>query len=189
MAAQAETLNRQAIRDSFLAWEADEESLDAQVAESLSALEAYQSHLDAWQLQLVHERNAVEQAQEQQECDRAAAASLERSSVDLATELSVARQQIASLTSQLLSSNEERHKLEQLVRDMAAERECDRSEHSSLPPGEPRVVPPQMPPEPSTDSSMSPPRNNNPVLGSIVEQFGKLRQQRALDRQTGKISR
>jgi len=29
----------------------------------------------------------------------------------------------------------------------------------------------------------------SPVLGSIVEQFGKLRQQRALDRQIGKKSR
>lgn len=49
----------EAIRDTFRAWHTERESLDAQLGESLAALAAYQSHLDAWQQQLARERGEL----------------------------------------------------------------------------------------------------------------------------------
>jgi hypothetical protein len=45
------------------------------------------------------------------------------------------------------------------------------------------------PPRPAKAPGGERPSANNPVLGSIVEQFGKLRQQRASDRQAGRNTR
>ena len=53
-----------------------------------------------------------------------------------------------------------------------------------------RPAPPApRPPKAIASVSGEKPSPNNPVLGSIMEQFGKLRQQRANDRQTGKNAR
>src|SRR5882757_9825982 len=52
----AATVNGDAIRETFREWNAERDSLDAELSESLAALEAYQLHLDTWQQQLARER-------------------------------------------------------------------------------------------------------------------------------------
>ena len=48
----AATVNGDAIRETFREWNAERDSLDAELSDSLAALEAYQLHLDAWQRNL-----------------------------------------------------------------------------------------------------------------------------------------
>src|SRR6476659_8958129 len=53
----AATVNADAIRETFREWNAERDSLDAELSESLVALEAYQLHLDTWHKQLACERD------------------------------------------------------------------------------------------------------------------------------------
>jgi septal ring factor EnvC (AmiA/AmiB activator) len=52
-----------------------------------------------------------------------------------------------------------------------------------MPPTQP-APPASVQPQAPTSGSRSTPRGESPVLGSIIEQFGKLRQQRAVERQS-----
>ena len=61
------SLNGEAIRGTFQAWYAERDGLEAQLNESLSALSAYQSHLDAWQQQFAHDRDELTARYEQLE--------------------------------------------------------------------------------------------------------------------------
>jgi chromosome segregation ATPase len=169
MSMTCKTFDTQAIRDTICGWQSDESALDGQLAESLAALEAYQSHLDAWHQDLVREREALKEAREQLERNRAElnpSAVNQVSADNIAAELESARQKIAELTQQLQARSEEIQQVKQT-----------RVETMEKPAAEPAV------------ERKSPPRTASPVLGSIVEQFGKLRQQRAVDRQSGKNPR
>jgi DNA repair exonuclease SbcCD ATPase subunit len=226
----ASTINGDAIRQTFQAWNAERESLDAELSESLAALEAYQHHLDAWQRQLARERGELQTAREQFERDRASAEKNDaEASAATITELHAAREKITALTTLLLTRTEELRALDNRRAEVQTELELSRARERELKAAiddqkrsvdqersqwseelkqlretverqldTPVDVQPtaavagQVPTETAqpTPARTSPagngghaPARENPLLGSIVEQFGKLRQQRAVERQ------
>ena len=230
----AATISGHAIRESFQAWNAERDSLDAELNESLAALSAYQQHLDAWQQQLARERDELRSTREQLERDRTTAEkSHSEASAATANELNAAREKITALTTLLLNRTEELRTLDNRRAEVQTELELARArerelkavleEHKSAADQErsqwaeelhqlrevlERQLDAPVAPEPiaaaerietmeesttaekpaapahrpSTGGARATTREN-PVLGSIVEQFGKLRQQRAVERQ------
>jgi chromosome segregation ATPase len=227
------TVNADAIRETFREWNAERDSLDAELSESLAALEAYQLHLDTWQQQLARERDELQNAREQFERDRLSAeTSLSESSAATITELHAAREKITALTTLLLNRTEELRTLDNRRAEAQTELELARARERELraaldeqkrsvddersqwadelkhlrevierqldaPAVEEAIAAvelpaplPQAPPAAAAPTNKTPsggtqsqPRDN-PLLGSIVEQFGKLRQQRAVERQS-----
>ncbi len=230
MTTELTLLDRDTLHATFDTWAAAEESLDAQLSESLEALAAYQSHLDNWQRQLADERTALIQARELFEREQAAAAASQSlSTAEAGAELTAARQKIADLTSSLLARTEELRTLDNRRAEVATELELARAREKELKNGldeqkqlldqerakwtedlrylremlehrgesaetEAAVSAVSAPAKPTLGlpRAAKPTRdrsNSGAVLGSIVEQFGKLRQQRAVDRQGLKKSR
>jgi predicted nucleic acid-binding Zn-ribbon protein len=216
----ATALNCETIRETFRAWNAERESLDSGLSESLAALEAYQLHLDGWQQQLARERNELQSAREQFERDRSASDKIHaESSTSAIAELHAAREKITALTTLLLSRTEELRTLDNLRAEVQTELELSRARERELQSAiddqkrstedertewaeelkqlrdlfqsqleatvvdESAVTVQRHPPAHVPPTSNGSPREN-PLLGSIVEQFGKLRQQRADERQT-----
>jgi septal ring factor EnvC (AmiA/AmiB activator) len=196
MTIESALLDCKNVRETFRAWSVEQESLDAQLAESLSALAAYQSHLDTWQQQLVRQRDELHNAREQFDRDRAAAEQGQsQPSTELAAELHSSREKIAALTASLLSRTDELRTMDIRRGELANELELARArekelaaaiaEHKQTSEQEqlkenPHPQPATPPDRPTSGRGHF---SENPVLGSIVEQFGKLRQQRAIDRQ------
>ena len=152
------------MRQTFRHWHAEQESLESQLAESLAALSAYQSHLDAWQQQLARDREELGKAREQWERDRAVG--------DCSAELEQLRGREKQLTDAL---EEQKRTLETERAKWAQELDQLRKDGGKAQPA-PASGAASGPPTPK-------PMDESPVLGSIMEQFGKLRQQRASDRQ------
>ncbi|HVT28341.1 MAG TPA: hypothetical protein VHE81_10045 [Lacipirellulaceae bacterium] len=225
-------ISSEEVRQTFRAWNAERDSLDAQLNESIAALSAYQSHLDGWQQQLVRERDELRAAREQFERSRAAADQTHsESSAAMATELNAAREKITALTTLLLNRTEELRALDNRRAEVQTELELARARERELkaaldehkceveqersewaeelrqlrevlerevdtPEAEepleveapPAVAPRTLPAKAAAKAAASSggdghvPQRQNPVLGSIVEQFGKLRQQRAIER-------
>jgi DNA repair exonuclease SbcCD ATPase subunit len=225
------TVNGDAIRETFREWNAERDSLDAELSDSLTALEAYQLHLDAWQQQLAREREELQNAREQFERDRSVSDKNQaESTAATIAELHSAREKITALTTLLLSRTEELRTLDNTRAEVQTELELSRARERELRSAlddqkrsvdqersqwtdelkqlrevmerqleapvvdEPAAAIERPAPEtpaptpPSTGSAQSPPRES-PVLGSIVEQFGKLRQQRAVERQANNRQR
>jgi len=229
------------LRESLHEWQAEQELLAAEWSESLSALAAYQSHLDDWQHSLVEERDTLRREQDTLRQDRetlerersAAELNQEKSSSQSNAQLAEARAKVAQLSELLLTRTEELRLLDQnraelttelevartTTRQMAADADQQKKslelerlawteqlqhlrelleqraaapitgyDYNDAEPPEPAQTAP-APPRPAKAAGGDKPSTNNPVLGSIMEQFGKLRQQRATDRQTGKLSR
>jgi DNA repair exonuclease SbcCD ATPase subunit len=232
------TVNSDAIRETFREWNAERDSLDAELGESLVALEAYQLHLDTWHQQLARERDDLQNAREQFERDRLSAEkSHSESSAATITELHAAREKITALTTLLLSRTEELRTLDnrraesqtelELARARERELKAALDEHKrsvddersqwaeelkhlrevverqleapaieeaiaavELPVPLPQESPAPAAPTNKTPSGGAQPQpRDNPLLGSIVEQFGKLRQQRAVERQANNRQR
>lgn len=215
----------ESIRAAFHEWRTEHDSFDAQLTESLSALAAYQSHLDAWQKQLAQDRDELRRAREQfqRERDRTdgAQAGQEANSAD-AAELSEAREKISALSASLLARTEELRQMGERSSELAKELEVNRAREMELSKAleEQRQALEQERAHraeelrtlerlqqgadavPSAENSAEKLAASagvangaqqhvsaNPVLGSIVEQFGKLRQQRAMDRQAQRKTR
>jgi septal ring factor EnvC (AmiA/AmiB activator) len=221
------TFNGEAVRETFRAWNAEWNSLDTELSESLAALEAYQRHLDVCQQQLARERDELRSAREQLERDRSTSdKSHAESSATALTELHASREKITALTTLLLSRTEELRTLDNRRAEVQTELELSRARERELKAAldehqrsvddersqwadelkqlrevlehqldtpvnqEPvaaaeQPTPPATPAPPSTPSASDGPQPSqlqNPLLGSIVEQFGKLRQQRAVER-------
>ena len=226
-------VNGDAIRETFREWNAERDSLDAELSESLAALEAYQLHLDTWHGQLAREREELQSARDQFERDRSVSEKNQaESSAATIAELHAAREKITALTTLLLSRTEELRTLDNTRAEIQTELELSRARERELKStiddqkrsvdqersqwadelkqlrevverqletpvvDEPsstneRPAPTSDAPSPtpsSPASAQSPPRES-PVLGSIVEQFGKLRQQRAVERQANNRQR
>lgn len=95
-----------ALRDTFRAWHAEHDSVDAQLRESLDALAAYQSHLDEWQQQLTRERDELHSSRQQFYAERDAAQA-DRCHVDAErAQLQSELEQIARERNQLRASRE-----------------------------------------------------------------------------------
>lgn len=232
----APAFNSETIRETFQAWNAERESLDTELTESLAALEAYQQNLDNWRTQLAREREELQTARAQFEQDRATSA--QAGSETLAatvTELTEAREKITALTTLLLTRTEELRTLDNRRSEIQTELELARARERELksalddqartvdqertrwdeefkqlreviqrqldaPVAEEAAVPIELPAHPKQPTAPAPTRQapsntppigsnpplpgENPLLGSIVEQFGKLRQQRAVGRQS-----
>ena len=233
------TINGDAIRQTFQAWNAERDSLDSELSESLAALEAYQNHLDTWHQQLAREREELQNARGQFERDQLSAdKNQSEASAATISELHAAREKISALTTLLLNRTEELRTLDNRRAEAQTELELARARERDLtaalddqkrsveqeranwaeelkhlrevierqleaPVSEaplaaaeiPVASPPQTTPAPAsppskTASSGDQPRSReNPLLGSIVEQFGKLRQQRAVERQANNRQR
>ncbi len=209
------------IRATLHEWRAGQESLDAQLAESLSALAAYQSHLDAWQQQLAQQREKLRKDREHFQHERTAARESgtghEHASAEPGTELVEAREKISALSASLLARTEELRQLDERRAQLASEVEMNQAREKELVAAleeqkrsleqerahraeelrnlekltHSTAAPDQASPDNALASLEQSDRpaatsgqiNENPVLGSIVEQFGKLRKQRAMDRQ------
>lgn len=223
-------LDRDSFRSTFNSWTEADESLDAQLSESLVALEAYQSNLDAWQQQLAVERAELAKAREAFELEqRAAAEAAKAASTNIEAELLAARERAAEATASLSARTEEVQVLEARQAELTTDLQsaCDREnqvkksldeaqhllEEERLQRAEEvralREALEQRPEsgEPAAGHSAAAsaakpvlglPRATNTnrdrssggaVLGSIVEQFGKLRQQRAVDRDASRKAR
>lgn len=201
------------IRATFNEWRTEQELFDAQLSESLSALAAYQSHLDAWQKQLAGERDELRRAREQFEHQRAAAEGSQsgaHGSAEGNDDLSAAQERISALSASLLARTEELRVMDERRSELVAELDSQRALQKELRAAldeqkqtleqerahraeELRSLerlkqgadggPAEKHSEQRAAHDGQPKVNENPVLGSIVEQFGKLRQQRAMDRQ------
>lgn len=232
----APAFSSEAIRETFQAWNAERESLDTDLTESIAALEAYQQNLDDWHRQLAREREELQAARACFEHDRISSenAGSEKLSATVA-ELSEAREKITALTTLLLSRTEELRTLDNRRSEIQTELELARAKERELQStiedqaqyveqershwaeelrqlreaierqletsvSDEAVVAvelskqPQLPPAPvavkessftkSPSGGSQSTADDSPLLGSIVEQFGKLRQQRAVGRQS-----
>jgi chromosome segregation ATPase len=114
------TLDREPLRSSFRDWQAEQELLDTELNESLTALEAYQSHLDLWQRELARQRDE-----------------LQKTKLETAAECEQLQQSTAELTRQReelerdrLAHSRDLDELQREQSDVARDRaalECDRS--------------------------------------------------------------
>jgi septal ring factor EnvC (AmiA/AmiB activator) len=189
-------LDRDVLRATFETWSAAEDSLDAQLTESLEALAAYQSHLDAWQCELAAERAALIQAREQLECEKAAVAANQdaagQAEAQLAAEREAAREREKELT-MALDAEKQLHHLEraQLTAELrqAQDALAQRADAASSAAGAKKAPPSPQLGLPRKSAPVVREGTGSAVLGSIVEQFGKLRQQRAVDREASKRTR
>jgi chromosome segregation ATPase len=226
MSTDTALIDSEAIRGTFRQWRAEQEPLDAELAESLSALSAYQSHLDDWHAKLARERDDLRAAREQLDRDRAASESDHAKFNQVNKELNEARDKIAALTTMLLSRTEELRTLDNRRAEDATELELTRArerdfaakldelkqvreqeqaqwaeesrhlrellEHR-LETSETESPAAAADPPPRnvqrSESDRDDPQADNPVLASIMEQFGKLRQQRTQDRPALKKAR
>ena len=125
-------LEPESIRETFREWHAEHESLDAQLAESLSALSAYQSHLDTWQQQLARKRDELRKAREQFDADQAAAEKSKAHLEGLTVEVSDLRDKISSLNVSLTDRTEELHAQAKRRDELVAELEASRAREKEL---------------------------------------------------------
>ncbi len=135
-------VDRAVVEHSFRAWQEEQARLDAQLAESVAALDAYQAHLDNWQQELVREREELRQLRGTIERDRAAADE---------------------------AAGAEREPIEHQNQPVEQATAASHNESTSNGP-----------------AKVEPRRAASPVLGSVLEQFGKLREQRSMNRSNNK---
>ena len=138
------TIARGELSECIDQFNAGNDCLDAQFAESLAALEAYQSHLDAWHKELAAERAALEQ-------ERAA---LVGGNTDDAGQIDAVNNELKMMRSLL-------------------ERQAGLVDSVSHPNPTPKPADVVAEPKPRPKSS------GDPVIGSVVAQFDKLRKQQA----------
>jgi hypothetical protein len=215
MSSSLVTFDRESVVDSFREWQQEQSLLDAQLTESVEALDAYQAHLDNWQRELAREREEVRRLRETSAGD--ANDSAQREQIDqLTNELNDSRAKIGSLTAALLARTEEVRELERQREGAGTELALARAREQELvallaaqgPAGEIRHHTGDDPVNHDTDAfskavdqvttedagdsgnagrpKVEPRRGASPVLGSVMEQFGKLREQRSLNRSNNK---
>lgn len=198
------TIDRQPLADSFDQWRVDQREFDEEVRESLAALEAFQSHLDQWQRQLAAEREELNGKQEQIVKERAELES-DRGNMtcDLdqlqkyRDQLDEARDKIDKLRSDLLTKSDELRTIDQQRAEMSTQLEVLRAREQSLHESLERERQHHESQQAQWNTEIKHmhellerqaivtkegrPRDasKDPVIGSIVAQFDKLRQQQA----------
>jgi chromosome segregation ATPase len=122
-----------AVLGTFRQWRAELDPIDSQLSESLSALAAYQSHLDDWQRQLAKERDELQANREQWDRERGDSVDGQYRLNELTAELRAARDEIAVLTGRLECGEEElRAERERFEREITAAAEKFNSDTTSL---------------------------------------------------------
>ena len=208
-------VDREVVEHSFREWQEEQTLLDAQLAESVDALDAYQSHLDSWQQELARERDELRLMREAIERDLAAGGAHCEQIEVLNRELTESRAKVSSLTAALLERTEELRDLEreretgsselaaararqlELESALAAQREASEVQHQ----GESHTTHENQGFDNAVEQAaasnqggaakngsarVEPRRTTSPVLGSVMEQFGKLREQRSMNRSNNK---
>jgi hypothetical protein len=204
-------VDRELVQRSFRDWHAEQETLDAQLIDSVAALEAYQSHLDGWQCELARERDELQRLRDELGCEKVVDGADHEKLGRLEQDLYEARAKITSLTTSLLDRTEELRQLDRQRADVNTElalakaRERDLSTaldtaqksfdvqreqwetaiaqmrhqlEESL-----ELAGAEAPAEPViSEVPLGPIAAANPVLGSLMQQFDKLRQQRSVGR-------
>ena len=156
--------DRAAVQNSFREWQAEQSLLDAQLVESVAALDAYQTHLDTWQQELAREREELRLTRAAIERERSGTAG-ERE-LDLSAALAEQQQNFEEQKRQWEVEIAQLH--EELCRVSASSAASVDSRLSELSRNSPSKA------EPRSAAS--------PVLGTVMEQFGKLRLQRSMNR-------
>lgn len=188
-------IDRESITNSFRVWHEEQQHLDAQLAESVAALDAFQVNLERWQQELAQERDELKALRGQIESEKvqeplAPGSGSEEAELEaLRTELEQARMQISSLTADLalarahelelgeaLSAEQHSHDTHTFHQDEAFDEAVELVAAGSY---RGDTAP--------TGKKRSESRGGaNPVLGSVMEQFGKLREQRSQSRSNTK---
>jgi chromosome segregation ATPase len=226
-------LDHQPIHDCFGQWREEQETFDAELTETFSSLEDYQSHLDDWQRALADELEQLQHERKRLERDQAESQEHGAEIDSLSEKLNEARQQSSQLSKELLSRTDELRELDKKRAELATELELARARDSELTTaldnqkqwmdqqrlqwteelkhlrelleqrstaaadtpraesGNENITANGTPGEDDSDdeapcaddSQTEGPWEDNPVLGSIVAQFGKLRKQRSAGRQ------
>jgi chromosome segregation ATPase len=196
----------------FREWQAEQSHLEAELADSFAALEAYQSNLDNWQAELAQEREELRESRAEIERERTADGNQSEQHDELREELAEARQKISCLTTALLARTEELRDLDQqrneavaeLSRAGAREQELSASLAAHQQSTEAERIQWEQRIEQLRDDAdkaaevaasgdrlasgrngedpTGPRPSTSPVLGSVMEQFGKLRKQRSMNR-------
>jgi septal ring factor EnvC (AmiA/AmiB activator) len=199
-------VDREIVEHSFREWQQEQSLLDAQLAESVAALDAYQLHLDNWQQELARERDELHELREALERDRAAGGAGNEHFEQLQRELNDSRDKVASLTTALLARTEELRELDRQRESVGTELAHARDREKELTDrltakGEPNrnsqpdafdtaieqaAASNQGDAARSGAAKVEPRRSASPVLGSVMEQFGKLREQRSMNRSNNK---
>lgn len=190
-------------------WFADlasaQSEVDRELAESVAALEAYQSHLDHCQAILAAERAALEEERTALEAERQRFADLPGSEEEQLAELGDARKLISELRDMLLERTEELRrsdsKRSELVSELQQARskqlelekyiEMEKSQHLEQQlrwTEEFQRVSELLESRPGSKGDSDKVATADPVLGSIMAQFGKLRRQ-AADRRAERSSK
>jgi chromosome segregation ATPase len=205
-------VDRESVEHSFREWQEEQSLLDAQLAESVAALDSYQSHLDNWQQELAREREELRLLREAVERDRVAGSAGNEQIEVLHQELRESREKISTLTTALQTRTEELCELERrreslelelaMVRVREKELEATVAAHESdsdtqthhgsqhqaafAAAVEQAAATNQVEAVKNGTAKVEPRRGASPVLGSVMEQFGKLREQRSLNRANNK---
>lgn len=133
LSTQPTSIDLEPIRGVFRQWRAEQEPLAAQVSESLNALSAYQSHLDAWQQQLARERDELHGKRDEWAREQAATGvDYESRLAELKSELTAARERVDSLSTALLSRTDELRTLDNRRAEVNTELELTRAREKDL---------------------------------------------------------
>jgi chromosome segregation ATPase len=205
------TVDQELVHSSFRDWQAEQAVLDAQLTESVTALEAYQTHLDHWQGELIQERNDLRRLREEIDREKTVAESRRDKLEVVQQDLNDARAKITSLTTALLDRTEELRQLDRQRAEVNTELALAKTREKDLTTAietvqksaddqrqqweaaiaEMRqqfersleIAEVEATAEPgASDPPLGPIAAANPVLGSLMEQFDKLRQQRSVGR-------
>jgi len=215
MSSSLVAVDREVVEHSFREWQEEQSLLDAQLAESVEALDAYQAHLDNWQKELARERDELREIREAIERDQATSGLTSEQIEVLNGELNESREKISSLTTALLTRTEELRELDrqresgsselaaararqlELEAALSAQRQASQVQHQeeSQPAHEHEAFDRALELAAATNhgeavkngsARVEPRRGASPVLGSVIEQFGKLREQRSMNRSNNK---
>jgi chromosome segregation ATPase len=189
MAAPQFVVDRECVASSFREWQEEQQRLDAQLAESVAALDAYQSNLDNWQQELVREREELRQLRADLQRAQAARGGDTQQLADLTSELESSHKEIERLRADLDAAQTREQELNEAI---AAQQQLaesgDTKSHDALDAAIAGAAASTGQADSTNGRSggVEPRRGVSPVLGSVMEQFGKLRQQRSLNRSTNK---
>jgi septal ring factor EnvC (AmiA/AmiB activator) len=187
-------VDRESITNSFRIWHEEQQQLDSQLAESVAALDAFQATLETWQLELVQERDELRQLRETLECEKThteivPAVGESGELAQLRQELQQAREQISALTADLALARAHELELgEALVAEQHAHDTHVYHQDEAFDEAVELVAAGSYRGDttPTGNKRSEPRRGSSPVLGSVMEQFGKLREQRSLSRSNTK---
>lgn len=182
-------VDRECVASSFREWQEEQQRLDTQLAESVAALDAYQSNLDNWQQELVREREELRQLRADLQRAQAAGGGDTQQLADLTSEFESSRNEIERLRAELAAAQSRVQELNEAISTQQQSAESrDTQSHDALDAAitDAAASTGQVDAAKSGRGGVAPRRGVSPVLGSVMEQFGKLRQQRSLNRSTNK---